>query len=155
VHVLSLKGSLLYVSPSAKRLLEYEPNELVGKTLSSFCHPSDIVAVLRELKESGSGMHPHVNLVFRIRRKHSGYMWIEAQGKLHREFEFLALSWASDADELVFVRQLSRARAASVSSSSVDHARCTRCHGLTCSVSEALARRNTGRSLRSKVSTFT
>ncbi|ORY92570.1 hypothetical protein BCR35DRAFT_260139 [Leucosporidium creatinivorum] len=83
VHVLSLKGSLLYVSPSAKRLLEYDPSELVGRTLSTICHPSDIVAVLRELKEAGP--NSPVNIVYRVRRKNSGYVWLEATGKLHLE----------------------------------------------------------------------
>lgn len=82
VHVLSLKGSLLYVSPSAKRMLEYEPAELIGKPLSSVCHPSDIVSVLRELKEAGP--NTPVNIVYRVRRKTSGYVWLEATGKLHR-----------------------------------------------------------------------
>lgn len=86
IHVLSLKGSFLYVSPSAARALEYEPNELIGKTIQSICHPSDIVPVMRELKESGNGSaHAIVNLLYRIRRKSSGYVWIEASGKLHLE----------------------------------------------------------------------
>ena len=83
VHVLSLKGSLLYVSPSSSQLLEYSPSELVGNPLSSFCHPSDIVSVLRELKEAGSISQPTISLLYRIRRKDSGYMWLEASGKLH------------------------------------------------------------------------
>lgn len=96
VHVLSLKGSLLYVSPSAKRLLEYEPHELIGKGLSAICHPSDIVSVLRELKDSTSTTL--VNLVYRIRRKNSGYMWMEASGKLHSAFLFssFAARWLLD-----------------------------------------------------------
>ncbi|SGY45329.1 BQ5605_C001g00274 [Microbotryum silenes-dioicae] len=85
VHVLSLKGALLYVSPSSKQLLEYEPQALVGKSLGSYCHPSDIVSVLRELKEAGSSQNASVDLVFRFRRKNSGYTWIEAHGKLHLE----------------------------------------------------------------------
>ncbi|KAH8093176.1 hypothetical protein DFH11DRAFT_1169320 [Phellopilus nigrolimitatus] len=52
VHVLSLKGHFLYVSPSVRRVLGYEPGELVGKCMSDFCHPSDAVPLLRELKES-------------------------------------------------------------------------------------------------------
>ncbi|KAK4051163.1 hypothetical protein OIV83_002985 [Microbotryomycetes sp. JL201] len=83
VHVLSLKGSLLYVSPSAKRLLEYEPAELVGKGLSTICHPSDIVSVLRELKDSS--VDQPISIVYRVRRKTSGYMWLEATGRLHLE----------------------------------------------------------------------
>ena len=83
VHVLSLKGLFLYLSPSSRKVLEYDPSELVGTALSSVCHPSDIVPVTRELKDTGSGAA--VNVVFRIRRKHSGYTWFESHGSLHLE----------------------------------------------------------------------
>ena len=83
VHVLSLKGLFLYLSPSSNRVLEYDPSELVGSALSSICHPSDIVPVTRELKETG--ISTSVNIVFRIRRKKSGYMWFEGHGSLHTE----------------------------------------------------------------------
>lgn len=83
VHVLSLKGLFLYLSPSSKKVLEYDPNELVGTALSSICHPSDIVPVTRELKDTSGSVS--VNVVFRIRRKHSGYMWWEGHGSLHTE----------------------------------------------------------------------
>jgi len=83
VHVLSLKGLFQWVSPSAQRVLEYEPSELIGTALSSVCHPSDIVPVTRELKDTSSGAS--VNIVFRIRRKRSGYMWFEGHGSLHTE----------------------------------------------------------------------
>ncbi|CAG8464660.1 8443_t:CDS:2 [Paraglomus occultum] len=84
IHVLSLKGIFLYCSPSCRQMLEYEPEELVGKSLSTICHPSDIVPVMRELKESSNGVEA-VNLVYRVRRKNSGYIWLEALGKLHIE----------------------------------------------------------------------
>ena len=83
IHVLSLKGLFLYLSPSSNRVLEYDPSELVGTALSSVCHPSDIVPVTRELKETTNGVS--VNVVFRIRRKNSGYMWFEGHGSLHTE----------------------------------------------------------------------
>lgn len=83
VHVLSLKGLFLYLSPACRKILEYDPSELVGTPLSSVCHPSDIVPVTRELKESASGAS--VNVVYRIRRKNSGYTWFEAHGSLHTE----------------------------------------------------------------------
>lgn len=66
-------------------MLEYEPSDLVGKTLQSVCHPSDIVPVMRELKDSSNAPHPVINLLYRFRRKHSGYIWLEAQGKLYLE----------------------------------------------------------------------
>lgn len=83
VHVLSLKGLFQWVSPSALRVLEYEPSEIIGTALSSVCHPSDIVPVTRELKDTSTGAS--VNVVFRIRRKNSGYMWFEGHGSLHTE----------------------------------------------------------------------
>ncbi|KAI9773950.1 MAG: blue light receptor [Candelina submexicana] len=83
VHVLSLKGLFLYLSPSSRKVLEYDATELVGTALSSVCHPSDIVPVTRELKETSSGAS--VTVVFRIRRKQSGYTWFESHGSLHTE----------------------------------------------------------------------
>lgn len=83
VHVLSLKGLFQWVSPSSIKVLEYEPGELIGTALSSVCHPSDIVPVTRELKDTSTGAS--VNVVFRIRRKNSGYMWFEGHGSLHTE----------------------------------------------------------------------
>ncbi|TVY55550.1 White collar 1 protein [Lachnellula suecica] len=80
VHVLSLKGLFLYLSPSCRHVLEYDSSELVGTALSSVCHPSDIVPVTRELKDTSTGAS--VNVVFRIRRKKSGYTWFESHGSL-------------------------------------------------------------------------
>ncbi|POS83074.1 hypothetical protein EPUL_006626, partial [Erysiphe pulchra] len=80
VHVISLKGLFLYLSPSSRRVLEYDASELVGTALSSVCHPSDIVSVTRELKDTSTGVP--VNVVFRIRRKKSGYTWFESHGSL-------------------------------------------------------------------------
>ncbi|KAI9897070.1 hypothetical protein N3K66_008092 [Trichothecium roseum] len=83
VHVLSLKGLFLYLSPSCRRVLEYDAADLVGNSLSTVCHPSDIVPVTRELKDATAG-NP-VNIVFRIRRKNSGYTWFESHGALFNE----------------------------------------------------------------------
>ena len=83
VFVLSLKGLFLYLSPACKKILEYESTELTGTALSSVCHPSDIVPVTRELKDTTSSAS--VSVVFRIRRKSSGYMWFEGHGALHTE----------------------------------------------------------------------
>ncbi|KAH8819450.1 hypothetical protein F5884DRAFT_659169 [Xylogone sp. PMI_703] len=76
ICVLSSKGQLLYVSPSCKRIWEYDSSELVGQTLSAICHPSDIVPVTRELVDLKS--ESAVDIVFRIRCKKSGYVWFES-----------------------------------------------------------------------------
>ncbi|KAI0260724.1 hypothetical protein BC834DRAFT_898861 [Gloeopeniophorella convolvens] len=98
--VLSLKGSFLYVAPSISRALGYPPEELCGKSVVDYCHPSDCVPLTRELKESsatlaaheGQGFFPSipstpriVNLLFRAKAQNGTYMWIECTGRLHVE----------------------------------------------------------------------
>ncbi|KAJ3780526.1 photoreceptor A [Lentinula aff. detonsa] len=111
IHVVSLKGTFLYVGPSVRRVLGYEPEELVGKALSDICHPADVQPLTRELKESsatgstapGSNTSPlgeeaqpssrqlysvkprAVNLLFRARTKSGQYVWVECRGRLHVE----------------------------------------------------------------------
>lgn len=82
-HILSPEGVFLYVSPSCKQVLEYDPAELVGRTLSSVCHPGDIVSVTRELNDLDE--ESTVEIVYRIRRKKSGYIWFESYGSLGLE----------------------------------------------------------------------
>jgi PAS domain S-box-containing protein len=81
IHVLSFNGEFLYLSPSCQRVLEYEPVELVGKTLSTICHPSDIGPVIRDLRASTTTAP--VSVVYRIRQKYRGYMWFESHGAWH------------------------------------------------------------------------
>ena len=112
IYVLSLKGTFLYVSPSIERILGYTAEEVIGKSISEFCHPSDVVPVFRELKDStsnasiaaaasrnirtegvanpltkggGGQAGPRVNLTLRMRHKHDGHRWIDSTGKLHLE----------------------------------------------------------------------
>ncbi|KAJ3564533.1 hypothetical protein NP233_g8233 [Leucocoprinus birnbaumii] len=54
IHVVSLKGSFLYVAPSVRRVLGYEPEEMVGTSLSDYAHPEDVVPLMRELKEGSA-----------------------------------------------------------------------------------------------------
>ncbi|KAH6906629.1 PAS domain-containing protein [Coprinopsis sp. MPI-PUGE-AT-0042] len=54
VHVVSLKGTFLYVAPSVRNVLGYEPEDLAGKSISDLAHPEDVVPLMRELKESST-----------------------------------------------------------------------------------------------------
>jgi pre-rRNA-processing protein SRD1 len=81
IHVLSFNGEFLYLSPSCNKILQYEPVELVGKTLSTICHPSDIGPVSRDLRASTTPAP--ISVVYRIRQKYKGYMWFESHGAWH------------------------------------------------------------------------
>ncbi|KAJ5162412.1 White collar 1 protein [Penicillium capsulatum] len=81
IHVLSFNGEFLYLSPSCSKILEYDPIELVGKTLSTVCHPSDIGPVFRDFRASTSSAP--ISVVYRIRQKYKGYIWFESHGAWH------------------------------------------------------------------------
>jgi PAS domain S-box-containing protein len=97
IHVLSLKGNFLYVAPSIRRVLGYEPDELVGKTIADFCHPADVVPLMRELKESSTiptagpeattlvHAPKRVDLLYRARNRAGEFVWAEARGRLFVE----------------------------------------------------------------------
>jgi PAS domain S-box-containing protein len=107
ILVLSLKGAFLYVAPSVRAVLGYEPSELVGTLISDYCHAADVVPVMRELKDSSSsipassstaadggnsapvGLHATpprtVDILFRMRAKSGAYVWVECRGRLHIE----------------------------------------------------------------------
>ncbi|KAK9727661.1 hypothetical protein K7432_001645 [Basidiobolus ranarum] len=87
IHVLSLKGLFLYCSPSCKKLLGYEPEELIGRNISMLCEPSDLIPLMRELREAVKTQEDLDPLCFlyRIKNKHSGYFWFEVQGRLYSE----------------------------------------------------------------------
>lgn len=82
IQILSLKGVFLYVCPSCKPVLGYDPAELVEKSLSTLCHPSDLVLVMRALRDAK--VNSPVSLLFRIRSKEQGFIWFESRGSLCR-----------------------------------------------------------------------
>ncbi|KAG0144820.1 hypothetical protein CROQUDRAFT_46715 [Cronartium quercuum f. sp. fusiforme G11] len=84
VMVVSLKGTLFYVSAACQSMLGYEEDELVNQNISSFCHTGDLTGVLRQLKEAGNTAHTPIDMIFRAVAK-SRTFWMEAQGQLHVE----------------------------------------------------------------------
>ncbi|PLB51722.1 hypothetical protein P170DRAFT_351251 [Aspergillus steynii IBT 23096] len=93
IHVLSFESEFLYLSASCRKILEYEPSELVGKTLSTVCHPSDIGPVVRDMRACTT-TEP-ISMVYRIRRKQGGYVWFECHGSWHiadRRRQFMVLT---------------------------------------------------------------
>ncbi|KAJ9056004.1 hypothetical protein DSO57_1037547 [Entomophthora muscae] len=84
IHVLTLKGVFLYASPSSQVLLGYKPEEIVGYSVSMLCHSSDLVPMMRELKDITSASSSFC-LIYRARHKNGSFIWMEAIGRLHNE----------------------------------------------------------------------
>ncbi|SPO27521.1 related to white collar 1 protein [Ustilago trichophora] len=99
VFVLSLKGTVLYMSPSVQRILGFHPEEIIGRPLVDFSHPADIGPFSRELKEAitlpngddeGSDAenttavkaNRRVDLIMRMACKNGTFSLIETTGRV-------------------------------------------------------------------------
>jgi PAS domain S-box-containing protein len=76
-------GTYLYVSPASRRLLGFEPDELVGRDPYEFLHPDD-EPVVRALHEQLLGGADEVTLTFRSRRADGHYAWFETRTRVVR-----------------------------------------------------------------------
>jgi PAS domain S-box-containing protein len=83
VTVLNREGIYLYNSPSLKRVLGYEPNELAGRSALGFIHSEDL-ALAREVFEEAL-KHPErpVRVEFRFRHQDGTWHELEAVGQSH------------------------------------------------------------------------
>ncbi|CRG92294.1 Cutinase gene palindrome-binding protein [Talaromyces islandicus] len=80
--VLSSDGKVLYTSPAATSITDYEPEQLGGRLLSEFMHDDDRSTFIREFNESIATGH-HLRYHFRFRKPNSEYVILEASGHAH------------------------------------------------------------------------
>lgn len=81
ITVLNYDGSIRYQSPSLKRILGYEPEELVRQDVFNYLHPDDIGVIKRKLMgvvESPGNMD---SAEFRFRHKDGSWKYLESIAK--------------------------------------------------------------------------
>ncbi|KAI9292167.1 hypothetical protein K502DRAFT_325936 [Neoconidiobolus thromboides FSU 785] len=85
IQVLSIKGIFLYVSTNSIDLIGYPNQQLIGRPISTICHPADLIPLTRELKECSINEKPF-SLIYRIKDgRNNQYLWMESEGKLHAD----------------------------------------------------------------------
>lgn len=77
-------GTFLYASQAARRLLGFEPEELVGLSAYDLFHPDDLSAMLRK---DPSIFHDRgfYQQTYRIRCKGGDYVWFETTSRTYRD----------------------------------------------------------------------
>jgi PAS domain S-box-containing protein len=70
-------GRYLYISPSCRRLLGYEPEELLGKDPYNLFHPEDLQRIRTEAHDKALDGQAAVSVIYRIRQKSGEYTWFE------------------------------------------------------------------------------
>ncbi|HSK99466.1 MAG TPA: PAS domain S-box protein [Rubrobacteraceae bacterium] len=70
-------GRYVYVSPSCRRLLGYEPEELLGTDPYSLFHPEDAERIRSDAHNSALEGQGAISVTYRIRKKPGEYVWFE------------------------------------------------------------------------------
>jgi len=70
-------GRYLYISPSCRRLLGYEPEDLLGTDPYDIFHPEDLGRIRAEAHEKALEGQGAVSVTYRIRKKSGEYTWFE------------------------------------------------------------------------------
>lgn len=83
-------GTILYISPAVRRLLGYDPEEVLGRNGREFFHPDDLVQ-LDAARSSILELPQSFVLTYRVRHKQGHYLWFETTIQMVREGEDDAL----------------------------------------------------------------
>lgn len=79
-----MDGRFAYVSPAARTLLAYEPEELVGRSPYDFFHSDDVAAIRANHEALLAGVAPPP-IEYRIRRADGRYAWFETSTQSIRD----------------------------------------------------------------------
>jgi PAS domain S-box-containing protein len=70
-------GRYLYISPSCRRLLGYEPEDLLGTDPYDLFHPEDLERIRSEAHEKALEGQGAISVTYRIRKASGEYTWFE------------------------------------------------------------------------------
>ncbi|MBN1381658.1 MAG: PAS domain S-box protein [Deltaproteobacteria bacterium] len=77
ITIVDVNGTILYQSPSIETVLDYQPEEIIGKSIFLFVHPEDVSSVSAKLKTS----EEIGSIVLQIRHKNGSWRILEAVGR--------------------------------------------------------------------------
>ncbi len=78
-------GNYVYISPSHKIQLGWEPSDLLGKNIADFVHPDDIENVLETISKHLEKGELFDIMQLRFKRADGEYLWIETAGRALRD----------------------------------------------------------------------
>ena len=84
VAIIDPRGDVVDANPFMLRLLGYELDEVVGRSMADFLHPDDLERAIRVMSMVGADTLevPITPAIYRVRRHDGGYLPIEINGTL-------------------------------------------------------------------------
>ncbi|WP_256390742.1 PAS domain S-box protein [Natronoarchaeum rubrum] len=80
ITVLDAAGTYQYQSPSSKRILGYESDELLGESAFEFVHPDDRETVVEQFQRALGESEEPPAVEYRFRHADGSWRWVESRG---------------------------------------------------------------------------
>ena len=80
VSLMDLQGDYIFITPSIKDTMGYEPEEMLGHNTTEFIHPDDIDDIAKSMGDAIENKLREGEAVFRFRHKNGSWRWIKATG---------------------------------------------------------------------------
>jgi PAS domain S-box-containing protein len=77
ITVVDAEGTIRYTSPAVKRVLGYEPEEMIGESALGFVHPDDREEAMGLLAEGSPGPGAQLLVEFRVPHKDGSWRYLE------------------------------------------------------------------------------
>ena len=114
IFMLDTKGKFIYISPSIKKVLGYNPNDLIGEPLRAIVHRDDVKdvkeAIQRNIRE---GSNIPGGIEFRVRHKSGGWRNCNGIGNAVNDADGKFLNFMGVARDITESKQIQRALEAS------------------------------------------
>jgi len=92
ITVLNKEGIISYESPSIKRVLGYEPEELIGKNAFELIHTEDLPVVMSAFKQGIQNPGSTQSIEYRFKHKDGSWRILESIGKtIINNHEFMGI----------------------------------------------------------------
>jgi PAS domain S-box-containing protein len=81
IFTTNIREEYVYVSPSVKNILGYEPAELIGRLFISLVHPDDLPGLQEEIQRSyGNNYRISEDREYRLRHASGEWRWVVSRG---------------------------------------------------------------------------
>jgi PAS domain S-box-containing protein len=77
-HLVKLTGEIIYESPAVTRMLGYEPEEMVGRSVLEFMHPEDAAALVAGASSLAETPGKLRTVTLRVRHKDGAWRYVES-----------------------------------------------------------------------------
>ena len=79
---INAERTLVYSSPSVRRMFGWEPKDLEGRSAFENVHPEDVQPLLRQVEEAIAKNSASIRQEFRYRCRNGDYRWVESETRL-------------------------------------------------------------------------